>query len=605
MTAIERLKALPESLVHASVRGPLDVRRHAAFIGLRLCMGAAALVGVTLWLAVGGVEGAAQAGALAFACAPLIALILASRRGDLVAASLAGLAGLVGFSLCLAAAEPVYAPAALALLLLAPFEAALADAPRLIWGGLGLALAALVAGWSLAGLGQTGPGWLALLAGALVMAAAASRVIARMAGAARRAQEAQAARCDALVETLDGWLLHTDRTGAVLRAQGAGVDALRLTARDAMGRGLFERIHVGDRPAFLKAVSDAAAGGTLARATLRVRAGAQHAPDAVSAPPAFVWTELRASPLADAQGEALCVLRDASERMEREDAVAQARAQSLQADRARDRFLATISHELRTPLNAIIGFSEMLASERLAPADPARGREYAQVINESGHHLLSVVNAILDVSKMEAGAFALAPEPVAIAPVVDQCCDMVRLKAQEKGVEIARDIPADLPEIVADRRAVKQILINLVSNALKFTPANGRVVVRARPEGASLTLSVIDTGVGVEARDLDRLGAPFFQAQGDYDRRHEGAGLGLSVVRGLVGLHGGTMRFESAPGEGALCLVKLPLDCSVVPETARRAQAPIETLARGPSAMRQARPQDAHMSVQERKKAIA
>jgi cell cycle sensor histidine kinase DivJ len=225
----------------------------------------------------------------------------------------------------------------------------------------------------------------------------------------------------------------------------------------------------------------------------------------------------------------------------------------------------------------------MLASEKLAPADPARSREYAGIINESGHHLLSVVNSILDVSKIEAGSFTLSPDVLALSPLVDHSCDIMRLKADETGVLITRDVPADLPEIVADSRALKQILINLISNAVKFTPANGRVLVRIRPEGASLAISVADTGVGVCARDLGRLGDPFFQAQDNYDRRYEGTGLGLSVVRGLVGLHGGAISFESAPGEGTRVIVKLPLDCRSLPEASRHAQARIETCARGPS----------------------
>ncbi len=584
VTAIERLKVLPASLTHASVSGPVDLARHASFIALRLGLGALALVGATLWLAMRGLDGGAEAAALAFACTPLLALIVASRTGDLARAAALGVAGLAGLSLSLAVAAPAYAPVALALLLTLPLEGASAGAPRLVWAGAFVALVALAAGWRWAAPEPAGLGFLAMSAGAVAICASACAGLLRLLATARAAGDARAAHYEALSEALGDCVLRMDRTGAVLRAEGGSAETLALSPRDLMGRGLFERIHVGDRPAFLKSVSDAASGAGAACLTLRLRTGASSREQA----PQFGWAELRVQRIAGGADEALCVLRDAAARMEREDVMAQAREDSQRAARAKDRFLATISHELRTPLNAIIGFSEMLASENLSPAEPARARDYAQVINESGHHLLSVVNAILDVSKMEAGAFALAPEPLDAAPLVEQCCDMVGLKAQEKGVTLVRDAPAGLPALVADKRAVKQILINLISNALKFTPANGRVLVRVRPEGASLVLSVIDTGVGVAARDLDRLGAPFFQAQGDYDRQYEGAGLGLSVVRGLVGLHGGTMRFESAPGEGALACVKLPLDCRAVPESARKAQAPIETLARGPAGKAQA-----------------
>ena len=174
-----------------------------------------------------------------------------------------------------------------------------------------------------------------------------------------------------------------------------------------------------------------------------------------------------------------------------------------------------MSHELRTPLNAIIGFSEMLTNEELAAHRCRRGAsEYAQLINESGHHLLAVVNGILDMSKIETGNFEITPEPFAPAPVIANCCDLLALKAREAGIELARALPADLPEIVADKRALNQILINLLSNAIKFTDRGGKVDGRApRSTGARSCITVEDTGVGIGAEDLPRVGDPFFQAR--------------------------------------------------------------------------------------------
>jgi len=219
-----------------------------------------------------------------------------------------------------------------------------------------------------------------------------------------------------------------------------------------------------------------------------------------------------------------------------------------------------MSHELRTPLNAIIGFSDMLSND-LLPLDPARGREYAKLINESGRHLLSVVNGILDMSKMESGNFQITPEPFAPAPAVRSCCDLLALKAQEAGIELNVRIAADLPEIVADRRAVNQILLNLISNAIKFTARGGRVRVSANCDGPMLAVAVEDTGVGVGAADLPHLGEAFFQARASYDRRHDGTGLGLSIVKGLVCLHGGDMDIRSRLGDGTRVTVRLPIDC--------------------------------------------
>ena len=244
----------------------------------------------------------------------------------------------------------------------------------------------------------------------------------------------------------------------------------------------------------------------------------------------------------------------------------------------RQRLLANVSHELRTPLNAIIGFSEMLANIDLSPKDPERQREYARIINASGQHLLSVVNTILDMSKIESGVFAIEPEHFDLAALIDFSCDLVKLKAQEKNIELLAAC-APMGEIVADKRSCKQILLNLLSNAVKFTPEGGRVTVSARKEGGCVVVNVSDTGIGVTSAELQRLGDPFYQARATYDRPYEGAGLGLSIVRGLVALHGGAISFASAPNEGASVTVRLPFDC----RDAKRADAlsaRIETVSR-------------------------
>jgi two-component system, cell cycle sensor histidine kinase DivJ len=218
----------------------------------------------------------------------------------------------------------------------------------------------------------------------------------------------------------------------------------------------------------------------------------------------------------------------------------------------------------------------------MMPIDVARRREYADIIRSSGQHLLSVVNSILDISKIEAGSFQITPDHFELEPLIAQCCDMVRLKAEENGVQLHREPSVNIPEIVADKRAVKQILINLVSNAVKFSNTGGRVTLRSRVNGNAVTIEIEDGGIGVMARDLARLGDPFFQAKDSYDRPYEGTGLGLSVVRGLVGLHGGSMKVESAPGEGTRVTITLPLDCRTQPEQARSRGARIETIPVGP-----------------------
>jgi len=350
------------------------------------------------------------------------------------------------------------------------------------------------------------------------------------------------------------------RNGAVLFVSPAAEPLFGVATSTLAGHGLFERVHVADRPAYLTALADAASGGEDRSLEFRIRRGG----DAQAQGGQFVWVEMRCRPLDPSstpagEREVVAVLRDISERKTQERALEIARAESQRANAAKSRFLATMSHELRTPLNAIIGFSEMLTNASITLDEP-RKLEYATLINDSGRHLLSVVNGILDMSKMETGNFEIEPEPFAAAAAISSCCDLLALKAQEAGVEVKTRIAPGLPELVADRRAFNQILINLVSNAIKFTPRGGSVAVGARCEGAMLAVTVEDTGVGIGEDDLPRLGEAFFQARASYDRRHDGTGLGLSIVKGLVHLHDGDMAIASRLGEGTRVTVRLPLE---------------------------------------------
>ena len=252
-------------------------------------------------------------------------------------------------------------------------------------------------------------------------------------------------------------------------------------------------------------------------------------------------------------------MRDVTDRKIQEQALDLARTAAEQADAAKTRFLATMSHELRTPLNAIIGFSEMIVQEDALMLNAARRKEYAQLINDSGQHLLSVVNGILDMSKMESGNFEISPEPFAPRAALINCCNLLALKARENGIDLVTRVPEDLPVMTGDPRAFKQIVLNLVSNAIKFTERGGKVTVSAGVEGSRLVLRVTDTGVGIAADDLKRIGDPFFQAGKTYQRRHEGTGLGLSIVKSLVGLHAGEMTVQSKIDEGTTVTVALPL----------------------------------------------
>jgi two-component system, cell cycle sensor histidine kinase DivJ len=248
-----------------------------------------------------------------------------------------------------------------------------------------------------------------------------------------------------------------------------------------------------------------------------------------------------------------------TDRKTQEQSLDLARTAAERADAAKDRFLATVSHELRTPLNAIIGFSQMIAQEEVLMLDAGRRREYAKLINDSGQHLLSVVNGILDLSKMESGDFEIMPEPFAPAAALINCCELLSLKAVENGVDLVTHVPEDLPLVTGDPRAFRQVVLNLVSNAIKFTEPSGRVTVSAGLEGSHLVLRVADTGVGIAADDLKRIGDPFFQAGNAYQRRREGTGLGLSIVKRLITLHGGDLTVQSKIDQGTSVTVTLPL----------------------------------------------
>ena len=194
----------------------------------------------------------------------------------------------------------------------------------------------------------------------------------------------------------------------------------------------------------------------------------------------------------------------------------------------------------------------MIVQEDVLLVDAARRKEYAQLINDSGQHLLSVVNGILDMSKMESGNFEISPEPFAPRAALLNCCNLLALKARDNAIDLVSRAPEDLPDMTGDPRAFKQIVLNLVSNAIKFTERGGRVTVSASVEGSRLMLRVTDNGVGIAADDLKRIGDPFFQAGKTYQRRHEGTGLGLSIVKSLVELHAGEIIVQSKIDEGTL-----------------------------------------------------
>ncbi len=239
--------------------------------------------------------------------------------------------------------------------------------------------------------------------------------------------------------------------------------------------------------------------------------------------------------------------------------LADARDSAEQANRAKSAFLANMSHELRTPLNAILGFSEIISLESFGPVGVPQYKEYGKDIHDSGAHLLSLINDLLDVAKIEAGKLEIAPAILSAGDLFDDVRKLVGEKALEKKLVLTFKVMPDAPSLYADERALKQILINLISNAVKFTPRGGRVSVTGQAAASGgFQIVCADTGEGIPADKLDTIFKPFTQVDNRYNRQAGGTGLGLSLVRGLAELHGGRAWLESEYGKGCRAYVVLP-----------------------------------------------
>jgi len=252
------------------------------------------------------------------------------------------------------------------------------------------------------------------------------------------------------------------------------------------------------------------------------------------------------------------IMQDVTETMKREHDLVKAKESVEKAYAAKTQFLANMSHELRTPLNAVIGFSEMMERQLLGPIGNEKYLDYISGIRKSGEHLLSLISDILDMSKIEAGKYDLAVEDFNVSKTARLAVHMIEGRALNENVKIIVNIDDDKINMRADRRAVMQILLNILSNAVKFSKKDGQVTIEVKQEGSSILASVKDYGIGIPANKLATITQPFEQVENQYSRQYEGTGLGLSITKELVEIHGGTVEIDSTINVGTTVFIKLP-----------------------------------------------
>ena len=344
----------------------------------------------------------------------------------------------------------------------------------------------------------------------------------------------------------NGRIAFTYISGGVRDLFGVEPDAVQ-----AHAAALLRRIHPADRRALSRAMSWPADADARVEVEFRVRAGDGRA----------VWVRSIAR-LRRREAKAMVwdgVLFDVTERRDALEALQKAKEAAEFANRSKSVFLANMSHELRTPLNAVMGFAEVIEREMFGPVGAAQYKEYAGDIHASGEHLLYLINDILDLSKIEAGKIELHEEQVDVADVIESSVTLLKHRAEEAHIRLAVRIANRLPQLRADETKIRQVLLNLLSNALKYTPAGGEVSVTARASRShGLSISIADTGIGISPEDMPTALTPFGQVDNAANRDQRGTGLGLPPAKSLVERHGGNLELQSKPGKGTTVTVRFP-----------------------------------------------
>jgi cell cycle sensor histidine kinase DivJ len=543
-------RAVLDRLLHRSVRGdPLAALRHRAFLlsrGIAFCVGLAML---PFFLFAFGAPGLIDELLIAGLLVLPAAIFIVWRNGDLEQAQLISTFGMMAMIGCLAWQTDGLNSFLIGWMIVSLVEAALSGSSRVFtfsliaFGAVSLILA--IAAYSNFLPEPQPPAFtvLALLAAAISLAGNAFALGFGLTTARSEADDKHklnASRYELIVEHAADMISLHSRNGNLLFASHA--------AKTILGEEqtrLFDRVHVQDRPAFLNMFERAAQLNKSIVLEFRVQ---QNDGD-------FIWVEMNCAPMSKGEGTPLqfaAVTRRIHVRDGESFGEAEKTAEKARIDK--NQMLAHLSHELRTPLNAMLGFTEILAGKAGLPLTTRKKNHYATLIHLAGKQMLEVIDRALDVSEAGAGAYVLNPERFQPMSVLDQCMLLMQKQAAKAGVTLKKSSLCAIPEIFADHRACAQILMNLISNAIKFTPSGGSVTLGLSANEDNISFIVSDTGIGIDKAHIEKLGEPFVRLDTDLP----GKGLGLSLVKNFARMHGGVMNITSTVGRGTTVSVVLP-----------------------------------------------
>ena len=596
------IQSMIDGLLHESSKHDGETSRHRVFVAVHLGVGAAALALLPLILIMSGMLDPAHASALSllpfWMISPLASVAYLSKTGKLANAFLLTAALTAGFIVWIASMTGgIYSPHLIWLGVI-PLEVALSGNNTIIRRALMICLGAIALLLGLQHLSLFAITSMDPIAKSMIGSLSVMLAICYAGLLAVRIEQLHRCRVSSLsakelhyrslANSVSDMITGHDRSGDVSYASDASYALLGIAPDQLGGNKLFHFVHIPDRPAYLRALSDCMNKADddnepvtvelrfLSQAPLMGHASLAVGESAENVAPNLRWVEMKCSPKRDEKGKiagAISVSRDISKRKESQFAMEEARAEAVKANESKTRFLANVTHELRTPLNTIIGFSEILCHPEFSGASEERNREYAEIIHKGGNHLLQLVNSLLDMSRLESGNFEVRAQVFDINDLVTGCCKMMQTEADRRGITLYGQCTNKLPDVNLDPRACRQIVLNLLSNALKFSDKGDQVCISVKqvtrsaksngPSDDVFIIKVSDTGIGIDEKTLPTVAQPFIQAENSLHRRFEGAGIGLSITRGLTELQHGTFDIKSELDKGTSVTIALPVDMDI------------------------------------------